>query len=437
MRRPTTMPSMSRYLALLDTPRVQFVLIAASVLGIIIGLDTLILHLTTDPLADVHAYYDAGARLNAGLPLYDQPAGTNDADFYRYPPLLAVAFRPLAMLPFETAALIWEGLPARPVRRHDLADRGPQSLDLDRPRLARRTVRVEPRGRPGPGRGHVPRRARLPMGDRLRGPPQDPARARRDLLAGPARLARLRHVRRPGASACSRCRSCSSRRARSRSSGSRTSGRSATSRTARCTRSRRCCGRRSSPASSALALRYAPSRIGWHLAVALSVFANPRLLMYQLSTLLAAVRPPDADAVGDADDLGAGAHDGGGRGPPQLRLTKASRRALSLPRRGATRQDPLEDPMPREPRAPSVTPMWRSGKDASTRVRPTQAISGMSRNGHLGGAVLPAAATGVGEDMEIIGPHRQEEQADQGTTPRAFHQPRRSPRRERTGRGSA
>ena len=46
----------------------------------------------------------------------------------------------------------------------------------------------------------------------------------------------------------------------------------------------------------ALALRYAPSRIGWHLAVALSVFANPRLLMYQLSTLLAAVRPPDADA---------------------------------------------------------------------------------------------------------------------------------------------
>src|SRR6478672_13134163 len=110
MRRPTTMPSMSRYLALLDTPRVQIVLIAASVLGLIIGLDTLILHLTLDPLADVHAYYDAGARLNAGLPLYDQPAGTDDADFYRYPPLLAVAFRPLAMLPFQTAALIWEGL---------------------------------------------------------------------------------------------------------------------------------------------------------------------------------------------------------------------------------------------------------------------------------------------------------------------------------------
>src|SRR6476646_6140880 len=104
MRRPTTMPSMSRYLALLDTPRVQFVLIAASVLGVIIGLDTLILHLTTDPLADVHAYYDAGARLNAGLPLYDQPATTDESDFYRYPPLLAILFRPLATLPFEAAA---------------------------------------------------------------------------------------------------------------------------------------------------------------------------------------------------------------------------------------------------------------------------------------------------------------------------------------------
>lgn len=106
----TTMPRMSRFLALLDAPRVQFVLIAASVVGLLIGIDTLLLHLRTDPLADVHAYYDAGARLNAGLPLYVQPAGTDDAAFYRYPPLLAVLFRPLALLPFETAALIWEGL---------------------------------------------------------------------------------------------------------------------------------------------------------------------------------------------------------------------------------------------------------------------------------------------------------------------------------------
>ena len=90
--------------------RVRWVLIAASVLGVLIGLDTLLLHLRLDPLADVRAYYDAGARLNAGEPLYLQSATTDEAGFYRYPPLLAIAFRPLALLPFQTAALIWEGV---------------------------------------------------------------------------------------------------------------------------------------------------------------------------------------------------------------------------------------------------------------------------------------------------------------------------------------
>ena len=66
-----------------------------------------VLHATTDPAADVHAYYDAGARLNAGIPLYEQPATTTEAAYYRYPPLLAVAFRPLALLPFEVAASLW------------------------------------------------------------------------------------------------------------------------------------------------------------------------------------------------------------------------------------------------------------------------------------------------------------------------------------------
>jgi hypothetical protein len=87
---------------------VMAVLWLAAVLGTMIGLGALRLHLTTDPLGDVHAYYDAGARLNAGLPLYDQPAGPDDAAFYRYPPLLAIVFRPLALLPFGGAALVWE-----------------------------------------------------------------------------------------------------------------------------------------------------------------------------------------------------------------------------------------------------------------------------------------------------------------------------------------
>ena len=84
------------------------ILALAAVAGLAIGLVALYRHLTTDPLADVRAYYDAGARLNAGQPLYDQPGTTDDPTFYRYPPLLAIAFRPLALLPFETAAAIWE-----------------------------------------------------------------------------------------------------------------------------------------------------------------------------------------------------------------------------------------------------------------------------------------------------------------------------------------
>ena len=86
----------------------NLVLFAAAIFGVLIGVNTFLLHLGSDPLADIHAYYDAGARLNAGRPLYEQAATTNQAEFYRYPPLLAIAFRPLALLPFETAAIIWE-----------------------------------------------------------------------------------------------------------------------------------------------------------------------------------------------------------------------------------------------------------------------------------------------------------------------------------------
>ena len=78
--------------------------------GLLLGIEVLILHLSTDPLADVHAYYDAGARLNAGLPLYEQTADPNFNYYYFYPPLLAILFRPLALLPFTTAALIWEAI---------------------------------------------------------------------------------------------------------------------------------------------------------------------------------------------------------------------------------------------------------------------------------------------------------------------------------------
>jgi hypothetical protein len=89
---------------------VRLALFAFAVLGLLAGADIFIAHVTTDPLSDVRAYYDAGSRLNAGLALYPAGADTNAPEFYRYPPLLAIVFRPLALLPYGLAAAIWEGL---------------------------------------------------------------------------------------------------------------------------------------------------------------------------------------------------------------------------------------------------------------------------------------------------------------------------------------
>jgi hypothetical protein len=90
--------------------RLNLILVAAGFLGALIGLDWFLIGLGNDPLSDVHAYYDAAARLNAGQALYAQTVSTNESAFYRYPPLLAIAFRPLALLPFPVAAAIWEAL---------------------------------------------------------------------------------------------------------------------------------------------------------------------------------------------------------------------------------------------------------------------------------------------------------------------------------------
>ena len=58
---------------------------------------------------DVQAYYWAGARfLNAGLSLYPPDQSVSTPLGYPYPPLLAILFRPLALMPFEAAAAVWE-----------------------------------------------------------------------------------------------------------------------------------------------------------------------------------------------------------------------------------------------------------------------------------------------------------------------------------------
>jgi hypothetical protein len=85
----------------------------AAVLGMaillgLVGIEILVHHLTTDPLVDVHAYYEAAQRLNAGQPLYAASGDVNSPHYYFYPPLLAILFRPLALLPFDAAAAIWE-----------------------------------------------------------------------------------------------------------------------------------------------------------------------------------------------------------------------------------------------------------------------------------------------------------------------------------------
>src|SRR5262245_66576527 len=94
----------------IESSATNLVAFALAVLGALVGVYMFVLHATTDPAADVHAYYEAGARLNAGQPLYEQDASVTGSRFYFYPPLLAVAFRPLALLPFEVAATIWMAL---------------------------------------------------------------------------------------------------------------------------------------------------------------------------------------------------------------------------------------------------------------------------------------------------------------------------------------
>lgn len=271
---------------------VQVVLTAAAVLGALIGLQTLVLHLTLDPLADVHAYYDAGARLNAGLPLYDQAAGTDDAGFYRYPPLLAVAFRPLALLPFETAALLWEALLlvlfAATVYRSGIRNRWTWlvmgwlaapiawSLAIGQAQVAVTFLVIL--GTPW-GIALAANLKLLPVLVAVYWIGRRDRRAIGSLLAWLVGLAVVSLLLEPAGTIAfvgfpdlAQVGSVENRSLFALS-----------------------------PVLWAVfvallagvALRYAPTRAGWALAVGLSVLASPRLLMYQLSTLQAAVRPPD------------------------------------------------------------------------------------------------------------------------------------------------
>ena len=82
---------------------IRWLWVAVAVIWSLGGIRMLLFHLSYDPFTDIHVYYDAAARLNAGLPLF--PPGARI-----YPPLFSILFRPLALLPFGIAAAIWESI---------------------------------------------------------------------------------------------------------------------------------------------------------------------------------------------------------------------------------------------------------------------------------------------------------------------------------------
>ena len=83
-------------------------LFALAVAGALAGAFVFALHVQGDPLNDAQAYYWAGGRLNAGLPLYPPDQSVSTPLGYPYPPMIAILWRPLALLPWPVAAAIWE-----------------------------------------------------------------------------------------------------------------------------------------------------------------------------------------------------------------------------------------------------------------------------------------------------------------------------------------
>ncbi|OGO53645.1 MAG: hypothetical protein A2V84_06900 [Chloroflexi bacterium RBG_16_70_13] len=86
-----------------------WLLYGLAAVGAIAGLWMLWFHLSTDPLSDVRAYYDAATRLNEGRPLYAAAGDATTPTYYFYPPLLAIVMRPFAaVMPYHVFAVGWE-----------------------------------------------------------------------------------------------------------------------------------------------------------------------------------------------------------------------------------------------------------------------------------------------------------------------------------------
>lgn len=118
MKRIETMRMLAQWLSKQGTT-VQVLLATVAVLlasvGFVRNLPTL---LAVPAQVDFAAYYLAGTVLNRGQHLYDETAmraaasaaGVATNTPYIYPPLFAILFRPVALVPYATAAAIWFGL---------------------------------------------------------------------------------------------------------------------------------------------------------------------------------------------------------------------------------------------------------------------------------------------------------------------------------------
>lgn len=87
----------------------RLAVVGLAAIGGLAGVGVVWIRLMADPLGDAHAYYEAANRLNAGIALYPPDADPDGNRIYLYPPLLAIALRPLALLPYPAFALVWEG----------------------------------------------------------------------------------------------------------------------------------------------------------------------------------------------------------------------------------------------------------------------------------------------------------------------------------------
>ncbi len=83
-----------------------------AVIAIVVGLgiSQLIFTIGDWHLSDMGAYWEAGERLRAGVPLYPALADSEASEVYRYAPWFAWAWVPLTLLPRDVVNVLWSAV---------------------------------------------------------------------------------------------------------------------------------------------------------------------------------------------------------------------------------------------------------------------------------------------------------------------------------------